>query len=279
MTLQDKLKSISLSFLQKEALTLSDSDPKAIAIGMAGGLLFHIFGREWMAKKIFTQKYLASLFDKANDELSEFKFQKQILILSESLYNLRETEGIQNVLDRLKNERIESITAELESGRLLFHRGLNFKFVTTIQKKRNDFDIHIVNGSNEIFCETKCKIESTTFSRNSIINSLSDAKDQLPKDYPAIILIKLPDHWGKFKTDLNEIISTFVNKTYRPLGIICWYDKWDQVDNVNSKNITVGLEAHNDKSKIYNAGIIPFLPSTMDSISWKHFENFAKGYL
>lgn len=278
MTLLNNLKNISLSFLYKQALDLSDSDPKLIAVGMAGGLLFELYGAIWMRDQIILRNSSISKISKLNN-LLDYPTQKQILLLGESLYNLRGIKGIQNVLKMLQTGSIEAVVAELESGKLLFHRNLYFAYVTSNQGKRMDFDIHIKDGSNEIYCETKCKIDATVFSISSFHNSLHKAKKQLPRDCPSIILIKVPQNWGKHETELRNISSAFVRKSTRPLCIVCWYEKWVYINEMYSGNITTGFEEHNDKSKIYNSRLIPILPSTQNSPRWKSFEQFANGYL
>jgi hypothetical protein len=84
-----------------------------------------------MSKRVLTRKNLFFLTNESSNSLDELKLQNRILTMAEGLYNLREIEGIQNVLERLKNDaEIDSVIAEIESGRFLFHRGLSFKYVT-----------------------------------------------------------------------------------------------------------------------------------------------------
>ena len=278
--LQNKLKSISLSYLYRHALELEKNDPKLIALGMSGALLFELYGREWMSKRVLTRKNLFFLTNESSNSLDELKLQNRILTMAEGLYNLREIEGIQNVLERLKNDaEIDSVIAEIESGRFLFHRGLSFKYVTRSLKKRADFDIHIVTGSREIFRETKCKIETTAFSETSFRNSLHKAKQQLPRNCPAVILIKIPYNWAKHESGLKSVAKVFVEKADRPAGVICWFEQWIRVDQIYTMRVITGFEEHNVKSKIQNSQIIPFLPAKPHTPGWISFERFATGYI
>ena len=45
--------------------------------------------------------------------------------------------------------------------------------------------------------DTKCKIDSTVLSKNTILNALKEARSQLPDDQPGIVLIKFPANWLK----------------------------------------------------------------------------------
>jgi len=44
--LHNKLKNIPLSYLYRRSLELGNNDPKFIALGMSGALLFELYGRE-----------------------------------------------------------------------------------------------------------------------------------------------------------------------------------------------------------------------------------------
>ena len=255
---------------------MENNDSKVIALGMSGALLFELYGREWMSKRILTRKNLSFLVTDSPNLLDELKLQNLILTIAEGLYNLREIEGFQNVLERLKNDaKVDSIIAEIESGRFLFHRGLSFKYVTRSLKKRADFDVHIIDGSSEIFCEIKCKIETTAFSETSFGNSLHKAKQQLPLNCPAIILIKIPDNWAKHESGLRSIARVFVEKADRPVGVVCWFEQWIRVDQVYTMRAIMGFEEHNTKSKIYNSQVIPFLPFNPQTPDWISFERYA----
>jgi hypothetical protein len=275
----DKLQNISLSFLYKDALKLGSSESKFIALGMAGSLLHELYGKEWMTKYILNKKNMDTFFNKKLEPIFEAIIQNQILVLGESLYNLRRIEGIINILEKLQNGLIGPIISELESGRLLFQRNLNFKYITRSGQKRKDFDIHVFDNKTDIYCETKCKIESTHFSIPSFQNSLIDAKKQLPLDSPSIILIKIPHNWKGFENELQNFSKSFVEKTNRPLGIVCWQERWETIDSINTLKTITGFEEHNIKSKIINCQSIPFLPTKQETLNWTYFERLASGYL
>lgn len=275
----NKLKNIQLPYLYMKSLEFGNNDPKFAALEMSGALLFELFGRGWMAKNILNRKNMSFLMSGSPNTLDEFRLQNRIITLAEGIYNLREIEGIDDILVKLKSENIDSVIAEIESGRILCHRRLKFKYVKRTLKKRADFDIRIFDGSNEIFCETKCKIDTSRLSETSFGNSLHKAKKQLPLNCPAIILIKIPDKWAKDEGRLKRVTKTFVDKTDRPIGVACWFERWIQVDQIYTMRAIMGFEEHNIKSNIYNSQIIPFLPVTPYTPNWISFERYAAEYI
>jgi hypothetical protein len=278
--LHNKLKNIPLSNLYRKSLELGNNDPKFIALGMSGALLSELYGREWMGTRLLTEKNLSFLTADSPNSLNELKLQNRILTIAEGLYNLSKIAGFQNVLERLKNDaNVDSVIAEIESGRFLLHRGLSFKYVTRSLKKRADFDIHIIDGSNELFCEIKCKIETTAFSTASFANSLHKAKQQLPLNWPAIILIKIPDNWAEHEGELRSTAQVIVEKAERPVGVVCWFEQWIQVDETYTMRVIIGFEEHNLRSRILNSKLIPFLPAKPQTPNWMSFERYVAGYI
>lgn len=270
---------ISLASLFKEGESLGNHDPVFIALGMCGQLLFELFGREWMSTKILTPQNFPSILMDSVLSNEECDMQNRLLTLGENIYNLREIEGIDVLLNKLYRDSVDPIIAELESGRLLYHRGLNFKFVSQSGKKREDFDIRVTNGSLEIFCESKSKKASTNFTEATFINSLHSAKKQLPTQKPGMILIKIPSSWSSYDTQLKIIAKAMVDKTNRPLGIVCWHDKSKSLDKDQTIKYTSGFETHNIQSEVCNSVILPILPNSIHTSNWVQFQKFASGLL
>ena len=64
--------------------------------------------------------------------------------------------------------------------------------------------------------ETKCKLEETQITLDTIERSLSSAKKQLPERLPGIIFIKIPRHWlndEKFATKMQNLSERFLARS------------------------------------------------------------------
>jgi hypothetical protein len=131
------------------------------------------------------------------DQTSQAEIQALRLVdLAELLINLQDIDGFSELTERIKTSDVESSLAELHVGRLLYINDANFRFVIPHGKKGNDYDLEITYPDGEIVCgETKCKIESTQLSTNTISNALQKARGQLPEDRPGIIFLMFPQQW------------------------------------------------------------------------------------
>lgn len=271
------LNDISLAQLYRSAVdTYEDKHPSVLAISMAMELLFLVFGKEWVFKNVLSASNYNLI---KTDPEKEFSLMNRNLMLAEGLFNLKAIEGISNLLNKAYSDSIDSVIAEIESGRLFLQRGLTFRFVSCSGIKRSDFDIHIFDGDYEVFCETKCRLETSSFSQGSLRNTLDKAKKQLPTNNPAIVLIKTPNNWKESRPLLEKTIYEFVNQTKRPIGVICWSEQWIRITNDERGKFILGIEVHNNQSKLYNAKLIPFLPEISTTPNWTEFGRYASGLL
>lgn len=251
-------------------------EPDAGARGVFTGLeLLHtVFGKAWVQGKILTLKNRAMLQEEGPDFRDEAKLSNLIQMLGEGLFNLRCIPGFKAVLEKMANDSLDSALAEIESGRLLHHRGLNFRFVEPSGEKRKDYDIIIRDKGVEVNCETKCKMEGAKFSANSFLDYLSQAKKQLPLGQPSLIMIKVPSEWGRHDADLVTASQKMVKKTKRPIGVVCWREVWVLREDTEMKYIN-GFETHNEDGKLNFKDLLPILPKSPRDINWTDFTRFS----
>jgi hypothetical protein len=123
----------------------------------------------------------------------------------------------------MRHGNIEATYAELDLGRMLYAGGVDFRFVEPQLKKGFDYDVEIILPDGVSVCaDAKCKIETTEFSEQTVMNSLIDARKQFPRDRPSAVFVKVPPAWfeqphtGK---SLNEIAYEFLRTTRRIVSV------------------------------------------------------------
>jgi len=143
--------------------------------------------------------------------------------LAELVLNLMPTRGVEACLEQLAGGQIESGYAELEAGKLLLTRDINFRFIWPSGVKGESFDLEIMFPNGVAVCaDTKCKVETETFSKSSLRNTLDGArKRSLPKGYPGAIIVKIPQVWqesAEIMADVSVVCDEFLRGTRR---IVC----------------------------------------------------------
>lgn len=201
--------------------------------GVSSLILGNKLGEDWCEKNIkpqsdYSKKEKANRgFLKAdktiNSRMTREYFAK-VNLLAKLLINLQEAEGIELVIKRIKNESIQSNYAELQSALFCLERGFDVEFTLPSFVKTKDFDLLIKKNQVLIPCEVKSKNESEKDSLKSILNSITKAKKQLPKDQIGIIFIRLSKNWIS-EQDFKEIkLHAFSSNR---VGSICL--SWDEI--------------------------------------------------
>jgi hypothetical protein len=127
---------------------------------------------------------------------------------------------------------IEGTYAELDLGRMLYQASIDFRFVKRSGQKGDDYDIEIILDDGTIICaDAKCKIETTDFSANTVLNSLHHARSQFP-NRPSIIFVKVPPRWFEQATMaslLDDVANKFLRGTGRIVSIKFYVSRihWD----------------------------------------------------
>jgi hypothetical protein len=190
----------------------------------------YFFGEEWIEEHLSPQRAADGFLrvvpgEAADAQISAFK----IVDFAELLYNLQHIPGFYVCIDRIRRGTLEPTYAELDLGRMLYCRGVEFRFVEPQQQKGLDYDIEIRLPDGVLVCaDAKCKVDSTDFSVDTVRRSLEKARTQFPKDRPSIIFLKVPDRWieqPRFGASLNEIAVQFLRGTGRIVSVKFYFSR------------------------------------------------------
>lgn len=214
----------------------------------------HFLGSSWADDHVQSGGHPGYLkLDWEDKEQSEIQTYR-IVDLAEILFNLQHIHGFDDCLQKMKEGDIEGTYAELDLGRLLYQSYINFRFIKRSGSKGNDFDIEIALDDGTIVCaDAKCKVEATTFSENTVINSLRHARSQFPPNRPSVIFMKVPPRWLQADQDIGaaliDIAKSFLRSTGRIVSVkyytshITWKDgvvthvqAFREINNTNSSN-------------------------------------------
>lgn len=229
-------------------------------------LIRHYFGEEWSSKIIKPNEELTRkntkgrIFFKTNKEYNadDIHGQYRIVGLAENMLNLQNVEGINGKVEKIKQGEIESTIAEIEIAGHFVRSNIVIKFVENTGSKGHDYDMYISNDEIKLSCEVKCKTEKTEFTKNTVINTLKDARKQLPKGKQSIIYMKIPEFWT-LNTENEKIFESaifdFFKNTSRVVGLIV---RWEI--NVIEKYGQVGFRRYiNERSGFLDDKIIKLI--------------------
>jgi hypothetical protein len=167
------------------------------SLALASGVLRAFMNADWVERHVISdgrKKGFLSIdeSDPVHRETSFFR----VMDLAEVIYNLQPVPGFDECITRMRDGDIEGTYAELDFGRMLYLNKVPFRFVVPQGTTGFDYDIEVEYPNGIVAAaDAKCKIESTDFSENTIGNTLSKARKQLPDDSPGIVFVKVPPRW------------------------------------------------------------------------------------
>ncbi len=120
----------------------------------------------------------------------------RVIDFAEVLINLKDVEGFGECVARMREaESPEPGMAELHIAKMLYINRWPFKFIKPQGKLGNDYDMEIIAHNQTMCADTKCKIEATDISSNTITSTLKTGRTQLPPDGPGVFFVKIPQKW------------------------------------------------------------------------------------
>ncbi len=203
---------------------------------VASEIIMIFLGPKWVNCQIFGAGKPAAYMRSAREtELEQYQHQHRVIRLGEMLFNFQGLPGFdKRILDIASraSSQVEAAIWELEAAELFFRSSIPFRFVEGSGEKGKDYDIEIKLGKIAVACETKCKVEDTQPSSNTVFNSLSKARDQLPDDIPAIVSLKVPESWVRreeTRRQIDSAISEFFGSSKRVSSIILRFESWGEI--------------------------------------------------
>lgn len=224
------------------------------AYNIAVGILTAFFGKDWSDEHVrpvrngmqdFLRRNIAD-FESWNTHLV------RVVMLAEMIFNLQHKAGLDAVLSQIRGGQIESGSAELEVGKWLEINNVAFRFVEPQQKRGFDYDVELFHFNGMLCCgDAKCKIESTSYSLNTVLSTLRDGQKQLPSDRPGILFVKVPQDWiaaSSFKDEMQELAKQFFRGTKRVVSLEFFGETLDFSGGFLTGGIT-GFALQNDSHR------------------------------
>jgi len=206
-----------------------DMKPGVRTLSATFGVIKEFLGEEWVVKNLASGGAGFFALDISDESTSEDRERgsQRAYHLAELMLNLQTVEGFD---ERVRNlltgdpSQMESTFAEMQVAAIIDQNDLPFRFVVSGPIRGTSYDIDVFKQGMQIHVEAKCKLESTDFDNDTVLNSLHQARKQLPKEKPGVIFVKMPQAWvdsGKLiRSDLQEITSRFLRQTTRVVSVI-----------------------------------------------------------
>ncbi|HEY8505550.1 MAG TPA: hypothetical protein VIL46_13280 [Gemmataceae bacterium] len=212
------------------------------------------------------------LIPRPETELDRARHLQRVTALGEALFNLQAVPGFDGQARRLRTEDLESVAAELDSATLLHgHAGVPIRFVPPAGAAGSDYDIDAVIGPHTAACETKCKVAATECDERTVYHSLEQARKQLPKGRPGVVLLKLPEHWLR-SAEMDRSLAAALERKFRQTGrvsaVVAHCEEWDATPD-HFARLLVARTAHNPNADVPLGEFGDLVPDRFRSPHWQ----------
>ena len=239
------LKAIGQSFPRPKRIILADleatkaifsdeikRDEHRVKWELAKTIFGHYLGHDWVTTYFSPDRKNPKLEDYFRLDFSlslESQQQKfaRIMDFCETLVNLQHIDGFDERCDLVRAGQIEATVAELEFGRFLYMHDIQFRFVTPSGKKGEDYDCAITYQDGVVACaDAKCRMESSAIDPKMIKHALEKARKQnLPKDKPGVVFVKVPQTWlesAETRRGIAETAREWLQGTERVVLVVLY---------------------------------------------------------
>lgn len=254
---------------------------EAMQYVMAATLIRTYIGDEWCDRNLSgsdqSDPYIAQNFS-ANRAL--IMAQAKITSIGEMIFNLQHIPNARERFARIRDSSLEVAISDLEAARLLALSEQRFKFIEEQNRKGFDYDIEVtLDDETPLCCESKCKLESTELSKETILNSLRKAARQVPDDKPGAIFIKFPESWIRspnITTILSDALHGLFERSGRIVEVVVHWEEWHELETGQLLRLAKFREELNSNSRFSAKKLAPILRA--QSPLWKpsRWKSFAE---
>jgi hypothetical protein len=164
------------------------------ALWAARALLIYWLGDEWVERYAPDTKNAHPYFAVSDGVLGPLRFESRVVGLAELLLNMQDVPGFPHIIETLPKDNLEGAIAELQGAELLVRRGIPIEFLKP--RPGRSYDVEAQVDGARVACEMKSKVEGKQPSSKSVENRLKKARtDQLPKDMPGVVMLRVPEAW------------------------------------------------------------------------------------
>ncbi|MDB5305460.1 MAG: hypothetical protein JWM97_3009 [Phycisphaerales bacterium] len=234
------------------------SDVTRTAYLLSGEIVRNFLGRSWIEQYIKGASLPADFYfhDSASANLDVHM--RRAIDLGEMLFNLQSIKNFDQCIIQLKGGQMEPAFAELEVGKILKIYNVKFCFVKPTGVTGSDYDLKVFfPDGRHVFADTKCKLQSTELSAETVRGSLETARKQLPKGKLGMVFLKLPQAW--FAEDSLAIVGDAVEKSLQKTTRIVSVKVYGTLIGDEGSNVVQhirGKEFGNESLKIFSDPVV-----------------------
>jgi hypothetical protein len=207
-----------------------DATEVFLALGVSCQVLINILGWDWYRQNLDpSRSHPFFMNDAADGTDAAYVSQHRVITFGRNLLELQAAPFFDDMVRELRTRSLLGAATELHVARLFHRNGHPVRFVQRTGVKGEDYDQVVRYGGTDMYVEIKAKEDDTAYTASTIRASLRDARQQLPRQGPGIIVIRIPTGWvtdQSFIRDVDPIITGALRNSGRTNAVIVVWDEW-----------------------------------------------------
>jgi hypothetical protein len=168
-------------------------------------------------------------------DLRRATYSSRVVRLADAIFTIvGKVDGFERLRQRfLTRNDTRSSFLEAEIASLLIHNGCSASVIGESGVRGQDFDLLATVRGTQVSVEVSANTGGK-LSINTVLNKLNNKRDQVPRDRPAVLYVRLPDMW--MQNDkigflvLSAAVRRFMMKSKRINAIVFSWERVTPVD-------------------------------------------------
>ena len=232
------------------------SSAHSVAIVVGIGICAELLGVDWLKRNIDAKRPPAADFFPrlvtSVDEDAHFRWEHRVIDLASLLYEGQDLEGFAAARSEFGKRTLRGVAAELRVAHLLRGSGHRPRFVARTGDKGHDYDIEVPLQETSVAVEVKAKDEGTPLNESTIMGTIRDARKQLPKEGPGVVVLSLPEAWTngpEVDGAVLDAVAKALRKSQRINSVVLLWEAMLQVAPTSRAFATCFMPIHNALAK------------------------------
>ena len=219
------------------------------------------------------------------DGVDAKKAQMRVVALGEMIFNLQVVPGFHDWVIGLRSRDLTAAVAEIEVAKQLIKSGMQVRFMTPHGEKGSDYELDVELPSGDLAsCEVKSKHIKTPLSERTVFKSIKKAARQTPPTRPAIIFLRLPEHWisdGQLNNAVEAAVDQLFHNYQRVIAVVFFWEEWLEITTGPLAHVWKFREYVNEKSRFYseeNGFLMRSMMMAPNSGQWVRFPDLFSAH-
>jgi hypothetical protein len=212
------------------------ADEVFISYGIAQKVIISILGATWWRDNISSSSgssMNAQYFQPSQGEEGAYLHQHRVIELGRLLYELQDVAFFDDMVADLRTRSLDGAVTELRVLRLLRMAGWSVALRRPTGARGEDYDLDVRHSNGQLIAvEVKSRDDVHAYSRTSVHGTFKQARQQLPKNGPGVVVLRIPTHWARdasFVKEADGLFAEVLRNSKRINAVVVLWDEWLQL--------------------------------------------------